>query len=74
MGKIRFIIVTGALNWGLHSGALWLLLMHLIDPKFDIRGHLATAALVWPIGGCCWGWYVWHDAENKYLNYISTKK
>ena len=77
-GKIKFIMTTGVICWGVTTGILWSLAMFFIDqnPKtlklfisFFIPGIIG-----FPIGGYFWGLIMWNLTEKKYQRYIKDHR
>lgn len=73
-GKLGFIIMEGLVEWGISTGAFWLLAMVLWDPAFGVREHAPLAFVVFGVGGAALGLLTWNQNEKDYLAYISTEK
>lgn len=63
-GKTRFILLNGALGWGLTTAVLYSLLMRLVMGS-NLKTMLPIALVLFPIGGLLWGWCVWSFNERK---------
>jgi len=66
-GKRRFILVNGALAWGVSTALVWTMVMWLIAPEFEPLPNLLLALVMFPMGGMVWGWIVWASTEKEYL-------
>jgi len=69
-GRQHFIWLYGVACWGLMTGILWGVIMHLVMP-FLLGGHsflwwLLPAIIAFPIGGYVWGYWMWKSMEKKY--------
>ena len=64
-GKTRFILLNGALGWGLTTAALYSLLMWLVLDT-NLKVLLPIALILFPIGGLLWGWCVWSFSERAF--------
>ncbi|TVP64074.1 MAG: hypothetical protein EA342_17180 [Leptolyngbya sp. LCM1.Bin17] len=60
-GKTRFIVVQGALGWGIPTAVLWWVLMRVMS---NTNANLPIALILFPVGGLFWGWWVWHMSER----------
>ena len=64
-GKARFILVSGALGWGLTTGTLYSLLMWLVMDA-NLKFLLPISLILFPVGGLLWGWCVWSFSERAF--------
>ena len=71
-GLSRFMVVNGALVWGLTTCVLWLVLMRFISPSLNFKILIPTALIVFPLSGLAWGWCVWHLSEKKFKKSTSA--
>ena len=67
-GMGKFIVMDGALGWGVPTALLWVLIMHFINPAFSFAHTLPVALVLFPLGGLVWGWAMWRFCERKFLH------
>jgi len=65
-GKLRFMIINGALIWGMTTAFFWSIVMHFIQPIEPFWVRPAIALMTFPIGGLFWGLWVWRTSEKKF--------
>ena len=63
--KKDFIIKRGVLGWGITTAILFSLLMSFVKQDATFLGTLATAIILFPIGGYFWGLWMWHMKKKK---------
>ena len=71
--KPRFLL-TGVLAWGLPM----FVIMTFVVSRKNWREHtpveIAASAVLWVIGGACFGWWVWRSSEKKYWAYLEQRE
>ena len=73
-GKKRFVLQTGVLAWGV---PMFFVMTFVVDRQPDkpfSAGMIAVSAVIWAIGGACFGWLMWAMSERKYLKFLASKK
>ena len=60
-GIRRFMVLYGALGWGLTTAIFWLLIMKITNHNFNIKINAPIALIVFPLGGLAWAWFVWRN-------------
>ncbi|MDO8310938.1 MAG: hypothetical protein Q7T25_03265 [Sideroxyarcus sp.] len=65
-GQMRFILVYGALAWGLSVGILFSLLEWLLEPGFDAKSDIPTVMIAFLLGGVGFGWWIWKKNEKLF--------
>ena len=73
-GKARFILFTGVLGWGLTTFVIMTFLFNRKNQRMQSPEGIAGSAVIWALGGICFGWCIWGISEKKYLNYIGSRK
>ena len=63
--KTSFILMNGALGWGLTTAVLYSLLMWLVTDA-NLKFLLPFALILFPVGGLLWGWCVWTFSERAF--------
>ena len=66
-GKKRYLLVQGALQWGLSTGFLWAVIMVLFSRVENPLVMFSVAMILFPIGGLLWGSLMWNWSEKGYL-------
>lgn len=71
-GKLKFVLVTGVLLWGLPM----LIFMAFINKPFT-DGFTSKSAIihciVWPLAGVVYGLLTWHYSERKYKKNLANR-
>ncbi|MFC4728951.1 hypothetical protein [Coralloluteibacterium thermophilus] len=70
-GAWRFVLLWGALAWGLGTAALYCGFMWLVA-DVDMRRLLPFAVLLFPVGGLAWGGIMWWIAERRYRQHAAA--
>ena len=71
-GMLRFVVVQGALAWGLATAAIFSLLMWLVS-DMDIARVGPLSIVVFPVGGLLWGAAVWWIVEWQYGKHMRVR-
>ena len=71
-GLGRFIVINGALGWGLPTSIIWLVLMRFISPNLNLKIYVPLALLVFPLSGLAVGWCIWQLSERKFKKSASA--
>lgn len=71
-GKKRFMIINGALAWGIPTAVLWILGMSYMNPEFSTLFMSIVALIVFPIGGLLWGKFMWEWTEKAYGKHMQS--
>ena len=72
-GRRHFIVMRGALGWGVSTALTWTLVMWLIAPEFNVLPNLPLALVMFPLGGLVWGWIIWESTEKEFLRRTSGR-
>jgi hypothetical protein len=72
-GKRRFIIVNGALGWGVVTAVLVSLGTWLVIPGIKLERTLLIALVTFPLAGLLWGWLVWNITEREFSHHEQSK-
>ena len=63
-GVVRFILLRGLLAWGL---PMFLIMTFLVNKtRLEDVAQLASAAVVWSIGGLIFGGWMWTASEKRF--------
>ncbi|MBR9792966.1 MAG: hypothetical protein GYB58_14565 [Gammaproteobacteria bacterium] len=67
-GALRFTLVQGLLCWGI---PMFIVMTFVVNDVFNDQGiiqwaQVLIAAVVWSIGGCLFGAFVWFITERQY--------
>lgn len=73
-GMKRFVLQTGVLAWGVPMFVVMTFVVNRQPDKSLSAGMIAICAVLWAIGGACFGWAVWAVSERKYQKYLASKK
>ena len=66
-GPVSFVLLRGALGWGVPVAILWSLLMWLVSPDKHLPTLLVLAIIIFPLGGVIWGVVMWFVLERMYV-------
>jgi hypothetical protein len=69
-GKWPFVLLNGMLAWGLPMFAVMTFVVNRKADRPLSPGLIAISAVVWALGGCCFGLAVWTMSERKYQKYL----
>jgi hypothetical protein len=72
-GKVKFILLHGVLAWGV---PMFVVMTFFINRQRDTTpsiGMLLVSAVIWAIGGGCFGLAIWTFSEKRYQKYLATK-
>ena len=64
-GKWYYIIVHGAIGWGISTGVLFSLLQSFTHETSFIDA-IELSLILFPIGGICWGASMWFYFNKQY--------
>jgi hypothetical protein len=53
---VEWVLLRGALGWGLPTGVLWNVAMHALGFPWPTGWLLILNVVAWPIGGAVWWW------------------
>jgi len=73
-GKWRFVLQTGVLAWGV---PMFVIMTFFLNRRPDTPlsiGMIAISALIWAIGGACYGLAMWTVSERKYRKFLESIK
>ena len=73
-GKKKFILQTGVLAWGLPMFVVMTFFVNRQRGTALSLRMILLSAVIWAIGGACFGWAMWNVSEKKYQKYLATKK
>jgi len=73
-GKKRFVLQTGVLAWGVPMFLVMTFVVNRQPDKPYSAGMIAVSAVIWAIGGACFGWAMWAIGERKYQKFLASKK
>lgn len=65
-GFWRFVLLRGALGWGICTALLWSIAMWFLRPGFNIYFGLPVALILFSLGGIAWGTFVWWIGEWRF--------
>jgi hypothetical protein len=66
-GMRRFILLDGAIGWGVPTAVMYSLVMWLISPGFHHVRDVVLALVVFPVAGVGWGWQMWRRHEAEFI-------
>ena len=72
-GKKKFILQTGVLLWGLPMFVVMTFVVNRQPERAHSPWMMLVSAVVWAIGGACFGWAMWNLSENKYQKYLAAQ-
>ena len=71
-GKWRYIIVQGAIGWGISTAVLFSLFQSITDGAPFIEA-IGLSLIIYPIGGIAWGGFMWSYLNKQYSKLQSDK-
>jgi hypothetical protein len=71
-GRASYILLFGALCWGLPTAILWTVFMVAIQGWHSLPIHLPVALIAFPFAGYFWGAVTWWLAETAYRKTVSS--
>jgi hypothetical protein len=74
MGKIRFILQTGVLAWGIPMFVVMTFFVNRQPDRPLTPNLIAISAVIWALGGACFGWMIWLLSERKYQKHLASRK
>ncbi len=72
-GMLRFVVVQGALAWGLSTAAIFSLLMWRFS-DMDISRVVTLSMVAFPLGGLLWGAAMWWIVEWRYRTHDPARE
>ncbi len=66
IGFLKFIVIHGAVSWGLLSGLFYFLITRLFQPATPVLKNLIISLVIFPVGGLFWGMMMWYMGEKRY--------
>ena len=72
-GKARFILVNGVVAWGLPMFVVMTFLLNRDRAKTDPAWMLVVSAVIWALGGACFGVAMWTISERRYRKFMASK-
>jgi hypothetical protein len=72
-GKTKFILLNGVVAWGVPMFVIMTFVVNRERVRTDPPWMLLLAAVIWAIGGACFGLAIWIISEKKYQKYIAAK-
>jgi len=64
--KFRFILLKGALGWGVPTAIFFQLIMHFTGEK-DFFDGIISSSIIFPITGIFFGYFMWNSKYKKSL-------
>ena len=65
-GMIQYVLVHGAMGWGLLTALLSLMLRWSFENNFKMAAAIPSSLLACSLGGLLWGFVMWHYLDHKY--------
>jgi hypothetical protein len=72
-GKLRFIFLQGVVSWGVPMFVVMTFVLNRERANSDPPWMLLASAVIWAIGGACFGLAMWAISERRYQKYIASK-
>jgi len=72
-GKMKFILLNGVVAWGIPMFVIMTFVINRERARTDPVWLLLVSAVIWAIGGACFGLAIWTISERKYQRYIAAK-
>jgi hypothetical protein len=70
-GKTKFILLNGIVAWGI---PMFVIMTFVVNrQRVRTAGLLLLSAVIWALGGVCFGFAIWTISERKYQRYIAAK-
>jgi len=66
IGFLKFIIIYGALSWGILSGLFYFLITRIFQPSTPVVKNLIVSLILFPVAGLLWGMTMWYIGEKRY--------
>ena len=73
-GKRNFVLVNGLLAWGLPMFAVMTFFLNKKSERPLTAGLIAISAVLWAIGGLCFGLTIWTISERKYQKHLRASQ
>lgn len=74
VGRRRFVLYYGVLGMGLIGGLLYSLIDLLYHHKPFSWEEFMIPLIVFPLGGICWGNWLWKRSESEYKKNAPAKE
>jgi len=71
--KTKFILLNGVVAWGIPMFVIMTFVINRERARTDPAWLLLLSAVIWAIGGACFGFAIWTISERKYQRYIAAK-
>jgi len=70
-GKTQFILLNGVVAWGI---PMFVIMTFVVNrERAQTAGLLILLAVIWALGGACFGLAMWTIYERKYHRYMAAK-
>src|SRR3954453_5719895 len=72
-GRTHFILLHGVLAWGV---PMFVVMTFFVNRQRDTTlsfRMLLISAVIWTIGGACFGLAIWTFSEKRYQKYLAAK-
>ena len=72
-GKLKFILLSGVLAWGM---PMFFVMTFVVNRPSDHREQpwwlILVSAVIWAVGGACFGFTMWTISEKRYQKYLAA--
>ncbi|GBD94771.1 hypothetical protein BMS3Abin05_02383 [bacterium BMS3Abin05] len=68
IGFWKFVIIHGAISWGILSGLFYFLITSIFLPSTPVTKNLIVSLILFPVTGLFWGMTMWYVGEKRYEN------
>jgi hypothetical protein len=72
-GKTKFILLNGVVAWGIPMFVIMTFVINRERARTKPAWLLLVSAVIWAIGGACFGLAIWTISEKKYQRYTAAK-
>jgi len=66
IGFLKFVIIHGAISWGILSGLFYFLITRIFQPSTPVVKNLIVSLILFPVAGLFWGMTMWNIREKRY--------
>jgi hypothetical protein len=72
-GKVKFILLSGVLSWGMPMFAVMTFVVNRQSDQREQPGWMIlVSAAIWALGGALFGFTLWTISEKRYQKYLAS--